>query len=122
MYINEVLISPYKLVLSNRIKVGRRELSIIVLQFVDDTLFLCKETIQNVMVLKRMLRCFELAPLFTIWPEIFPIMGTQVSSINSAHGYTIYFIPCIFQSKINPSLLHYLRMCSTFTIDYVFEV
>jgi len=43
------------------IKVGRKEISITMLQFADDTLFFCKETTQNVMVLKSILRCFELA-------------------------------------------------------------
>ena len=43
------------------IKVGRKEVVASVLQFADDTLFLCEDSYSNVLTIKVILRCFELA-------------------------------------------------------------
>jgi len=43
------------------IRVGHKQIPISMLQFVDDTIFVCNEEIQNIMVIKSILRCFEIA-------------------------------------------------------------
>ncbi|XP_068484993.1 uncharacterized protein [Phaseolus vulgaris] len=43
------------------LKIGRQEVEMCILQFADDTLFLCEDTIDNVVTLKAILRGFELA-------------------------------------------------------------
>ena len=43
------------------IKVGRKEVEITILQYADDTLFLCQDSFSNVITLKSILRGFELA-------------------------------------------------------------
>lgn len=40
--------------------VGKEEVGVSLLQFVDDTLFFARDSIHNVMCLKSILRCFEL--------------------------------------------------------------
>src|ERR1044072_564640 len=40
---------------------GDTDLEVPILQFADDTLFFCEATMQNVVVIKSILRCFELA-------------------------------------------------------------
>jgi len=42
------------------VKVGSNDIEINLLQFSDDTLFICENTVQNVMTIKCILRCFEL--------------------------------------------------------------
>ena len=42
------------------VKVGRREIECSMLQFADDTLFLCEDSFLNVFTIKTILRCFEL--------------------------------------------------------------
>ena len=42
------------------VKVGRREIVCSMLQFADDTLFLCEDSFLNVFTIKTILRCFEL--------------------------------------------------------------
>lgn len=41
-------------------KVGRDGVEVSLLQFADDTLFICEPSTQNVLVMKSMLRCFKL--------------------------------------------------------------
>ena len=43
------------------LKFGRKEIEICILQFADDTLFLCEDSFNNVATLKAILRDFELA-------------------------------------------------------------
>jgi len=43
------------------IKVGRKEVEIIILQYADDTLFLCQDSFSNVITLKSILRGIERA-------------------------------------------------------------
>ena len=43
------------------LKIGSKELEICILQFADDTLFLCEDSYSNVLTLKAILRGFELA-------------------------------------------------------------
>jgi len=43
------------------VKVGQKEININMLQFAYDTLFICKPPFENILVIKSMLRCFELA-------------------------------------------------------------
>ena len=43
------------------LKIGRHEVEMSILQFADDTLFLCEDTLGNVLTLKAILRGFELA-------------------------------------------------------------
>jgi len=43
------------------LKIGRKEVEISILQFADDTLFLCEDSFSNVVTLKAILRGFELA-------------------------------------------------------------
>jgi len=47
--------------LFSRIKVGNKNVDVNLLQFVDDTLFICKSSVKNIMTIKAMLRCFELS-------------------------------------------------------------
>jgi len=43
------------------VKVGRKAVETRVLQFVDDTLFLCEGSLHNVHTIKAILRCYEIA-------------------------------------------------------------
>jgi len=43
------------------LKIGKNELEVCILQFANDTLFLCENTFSNVVTLKAILRGFELA-------------------------------------------------------------
>jgi len=43
------------------IKIGRKEVELSILQFADDTLFLCQDSFSNIITLKSILRGFELA-------------------------------------------------------------
>jgi len=43
------------------LKIGRNGVRISVLQFADDTMFICKDNILNIVTIKSILRCFELA-------------------------------------------------------------
>ena len=43
------------------VKVGRYEVESCMLQFADDTLFMCEATFYNVITMKVILRCYELA-------------------------------------------------------------
>ena len=44
------------------LKMGRKEVKLCILQFADDTLFLCEDFFNNVMSMKSILRSFDLAP------------------------------------------------------------
>ena len=46
--------------LFSRLKVGAKKVEIKLLQFADDTLILCDSNIQNICVVKAMLKCFEI--------------------------------------------------------------
>ena len=50
-----------KVNLLSGIKMGREEVELCILQFADDTLFLCEESHRNVVTMKAILRGFELA-------------------------------------------------------------
>ena len=43
------------------IKVGKKQIPINMLQFADDTIFVCSPKTQNIVVIKSILRCFEIA-------------------------------------------------------------
>jgi len=43
------------------IRVGRNKLKVNMLQFVDDALFFCKRSTNDLVVIKSILRCFKLA-------------------------------------------------------------
>lgn len=43
------------------VSIGKNQVEVDLLQFVDDTLFFAKSSMDNVMTLKSILRCFELA-------------------------------------------------------------
>ena len=43
------------------IKVGGKKVDVYLLQFADDTLFVCESKVQNIMCIKAILRCFELS-------------------------------------------------------------
>jgi len=43
------------------IKVGKKQIPINMLQFADDTIFVCSPKPQNIVVIKSILRCFEIA-------------------------------------------------------------
>ena len=43
------------------LKIGKNELEVCILQFANDTFFLCENTFSNVVTLKAILRGFELA-------------------------------------------------------------
>jgi len=43
------------------LKIGRKEVELCILQFADDTLFLCEDSFTNVVTLKSILKGFELA-------------------------------------------------------------
>jgi len=43
------------------LNVGHNNIKINMLEFADDTLFLCKPLLENIMVIKSVFRCFELA-------------------------------------------------------------
>ena len=47
--------------LFSRIKVGRKKVEVNLLQFADDTLFVCESKVQNIICIKAILRCFELS-------------------------------------------------------------
>ena len=42
------------------IKVGKDQVEVSMLQFVDDTIFFCKDNVKNITPIKCALRCFEL--------------------------------------------------------------
>jgi len=42
------------------LKVGRKYTEVCMLQFSDDTFFMCEDSYTNVIVVKAILRCFEL--------------------------------------------------------------
>jgi len=48
--------NPYK-----GLNIGRKEVELSIIQFADDTLFLCQDSYSNVFILKAILRGFELA-------------------------------------------------------------
>jgi len=50
-----------KVNLLSGLRIGRKEVELGILQFVDDTLFLCQDSYSNVVTLKSILRGFELA-------------------------------------------------------------
>ena len=43
------------------LKVGDKKVEVNLLQFADDTLFVCESNVQNILSIKAMLRCFELS-------------------------------------------------------------
>ncbi|XP_068485032.1 uncharacterized protein [Phaseolus vulgaris] len=43
------------------LKVGDKKVEVNLLQFADDTLFICESNVQNILCIKAMLRCFELS-------------------------------------------------------------
>jgi len=43
------------------VKIGDKKVEVNLLQFADDTLFVCESNVQNIMCIKAILRCFELS-------------------------------------------------------------
>jgi len=43
------------------LKIGDKKVEVNLLQFADDTLFVCESNVQNILCIKAMLRCFELS-------------------------------------------------------------
>jgi len=60
--------------LLKRIKVWTKEIEVNMLQYADDTLFLCEANTQNILGIKCILRCFEL------------VVGLKVNFIKSKIG------------------------------------
>jgi len=56
----------HKVNLLQGVKVGRHEVDVCMLQFADDTLFLCETAYDNVVAIKAIMRCYELASGFKI--------------------------------------------------------
>ena len=69
------------------ISIGRNEVAISILQFADDTLFLCEDSFTNVLTLKAILRGFELASGLKINFHKSKIAGVNVPS-SSIDCYT----------------------------------
>ena len=59
---------------------GRKEVEVSVLQFADDTLFLCEESFPNVFIIKVILRCFELASGLKVNFHKSKLAGVNVST------------------------------------------
>jgi len=63
------------------VKVGRDEVESFMLQFVDDTLFLCEASFSNVFTMKDILRCYELAHGLKMNFHISNLTGINVERI-----------------------------------------
>lgn len=61
--------------------VGKDEVVVSHLQFVDDTIIFCEANIEKVMVIKRILRCFELFSRLKINFHKSSICGIEVSDV-----------------------------------------
>lgn len=57
----ELVRSAFKQNKLKGVKVGEGQVEVSMLQFTNDTLVVCQATSQNVMTIKTILRCFELA-------------------------------------------------------------
>jgi len=57
----EIVREALKVKLLTGLKIGHKEIEVCILQFADDTLFLCENNLNNVITLKVILRGFELA-------------------------------------------------------------
>jgi len=64
------------------LKIGRNEVEMCILQFADDTLFLCEDTFGNVLTLKAIMRGFELASGLKINFHKSRLEGINVQSSN----------------------------------------
>ena len=75
------------------LKIGRHEVEMCILQFADDTLFLCEDTFGNVLTLKAILRGFELASGLKINFHKSRLVGINVQ--NSTIGCFTKMLNCI---------------------------
>jgi len=64
--------------LLSEIKIGREEVELSILQFADDTFFLCEELHSNVVTMKAILRGFEIASSLKINFHKSKIVGVNV--------------------------------------------
>jgi len=62
------------------LKIGRKEIEVCILQFTDDTIFLCEDSLNNVVTLKVILRGFELASSLKINFHKSKLAGINVQS------------------------------------------
>lgn len=65
-----------------RVKMGRDEVDSCLLQFVDDTVFMCEDLFSNVFTLKAILRCFKLASRLKINFHKSMMAGVNVARSN----------------------------------------
>ena len=61
-------------------KVGRDEVEACVLQFADDTLFMCEDSYNSVFAIKAILRCYEIASRLKINFHKSKLVGINVES------------------------------------------
>ena len=66
------------------LKIGRQETEVSILQFADDTLFLCEDSLNNVVTLKVILRGYELTSGLKINFHKSKLTGINVQSIDVA--------------------------------------
>ena len=64
------------------LNIGRKEVELSILQFIDDTLFLCQDSYSNVFILKAILRVFELASGLKINFHRYKLAGVNVRKSN----------------------------------------
>jgi len=62
--------------------IGRKEVHLSMLQFADDTMFLCKDNIQNIVTIKSILRCFQLASELKVNLNKSSIGGIRIDVVN----------------------------------------
>jgi len=69
------------------VKVGKKEVEAFVLQFIDDTLFMCEDTYNKVMYIKAILRFYELA--FGLKINFYKLKPTGINVESNAQCYHI---------------------------------
>jgi len=80
------------------LNVGHNNIKISMLQFVDDTLFICKLLLENILVIKSMLRCFELDYGLKV-----NFMKTKLGGIDIQHPHLLKYwtvVPWVYPLTI----------------------
>jgi len=67
-------------------KVGRSEIEICMLRFANDTLFMCTDNYSNVVAIKAILRCYELASRLKI-----NFRKSKLEGLNVDRNFLVYF-------------------------------
>jgi len=75
------------------VKVGRNEVEICTLHFVDDTLFLCEDSFSNIFTIKAILRCYELASGLKINFHKSKLVGVNIE--RNSLGCFAKFLNCV---------------------------